>query len=69
VEKFRLGQILPIIEMIKKIIIKDAYRTISLDFSLELEKMTIITGKNNSGKTNFITSNGDSHHFIKNMIY
>ena len=40
--------------MIKKITIKDEYRTIPLDFSLELEKMTTITGKNNSGKTNFI---------------
>ena len=40
--------------MIKKIKIKNKYKTIPEDFVLGLEKMTVITGKNNSGKTNFI---------------
>ncbi len=40
--------------MIKKIKIKDAYRTIPADFLLGLKQMTVITGENNSGKTNFI---------------
>ncbi|MFA6273916.1 MAG: AAA family ATPase [Candidatus Paceibacterota bacterium] len=40
--------------MIKKIEIKKGYRTIPDNFNLELEKMTVITGVNNSGKTNFI---------------
>lgn len=40
--------------MIKKIKITKEYKTIPKDFELNLEKMTVITGENNSGKTNFI---------------
>ena len=40
--------------MIKKIKITEKYKTIPKDFVLELEQMTVITGENNSGKTNFI---------------
>lgn len=40
--------------MIKKIKITKEYKTIPKDFILELEQMTVITGENNSGKTNFI---------------
>ncbi|TSC84828.1 MAG: ATP-dependent old family endonuclease [Parcubacteria group bacterium Gr01-1014_13] len=40
--------------MIKKIKIKKSHKTIQKDFELDLEKTTVITGKNNSGKTNFI---------------
>ena len=40
--------------MIKKIKIKNEYKTIPENFVLELEQMTVITGENNSGKTNFI---------------
>lgn len=40
--------------MIKKIKIIKPYKTIQKDFELELERMTVITGENNSGKTNFI---------------
>lgn len=47
--------------MIKKITIKDDYKTISANFSLELGRITVITGGNNSGKTNFIkTIAGDA---------
>lgn len=40
--------------MISKIIIPKAQKTIPGDFTLELSKMTVITGENNVGKTNFI---------------
>lgn len=40
--------------MIKKITILDEYRTIPEKFLLELKHMTVITGENNSGKSNFI---------------
>ncbi|MCP6719370.1 MAG: AAA family ATPase [Patescibacteria group bacterium] len=40
--------------MIKKIKIIKPHKTIQKDFELELEQMTVITGENNSGKTNFI---------------
>ncbi|HEY9586233.1 MAG TPA: AAA family ATPase [Candidatus Paceibacterota bacterium] len=40
--------------MIKKIKITKEYKTIPKDFILELGQMTVITGENNSGKTNFI---------------
>ncbi|MEK7657667.1 MAG: helix-turn-helix domain-containing protein [Patescibacteria group bacterium] len=40
--------------MIKKIKITKEYKTIPKDFELDLEKITVITGENNSGKTNFI---------------
>ena len=40
--------------MIKKIRIIKLHKTIQKDFELELEQMTVITGENNSGKTNFI---------------
>jgi len=40
--------------MIKKIKITKPHKTIQKDFELEIEKMTVITGENNSGKTNFI---------------
>lgn len=39
--------------MIKKIEIVKPHKTIPDNFKLELEKMTVITGENNSGKTNF----------------
>lgn len=40
--------------MIKKIKIIAKSKTIPKDFVLELKQMTVITGENNSGKTNFI---------------
>ncbi len=40
--------------MIKKIKITREYKTIPKDFVLELGQMTVITGENNSGKTNFV---------------
>lgn len=40
--------------MIKNIKILDEYRTIPENFPLGLERMTVITGENNSGKSNFI---------------
>lgn len=40
--------------MIKKIKIPNNYRTIGNNFELILSKLTVITGENNSGKTNFI---------------
>jgi len=40
--------------IIKKIKIIEGYKTIPKDFILELKKLTVITGENNSGKTNFI---------------
>src|SRR3990172_2706277 len=40
--------------MIKKIIIPKLYKTIPKDFTLKLSKITVITGENNVGKTNFI---------------
>ena len=40
--------------MIKEIIITEKHKTIPKDFMLELERITVITGENNSGKTNFI---------------
>ncbi|MFZ3020143.1 MAG: AAA family ATPase [Minisyncoccia bacterium] len=40
--------------MIKKIKIPNKYRTIGNNFELILSKLTVITGENNSGKTNFI---------------
>lgn len=40
--------------MIKKIKIPKAYRTIPDNFELPLSEFTVITGENNSGKTNFI---------------
>jgi predicted ATP-dependent endonuclease of OLD family len=40
--------------MIKKIRIIKKSKTIPKDFELELEQITVITGKNNSGKTNFV---------------
>jgi AAA15 family ATPase/GTPase len=40
--------------MIKKVKINQKYRTIPENFELDLENTTVITGINNSGKTNFI---------------
>ncbi len=40
--------------MIKRIKITKKNKTIPLGFALELEPITVITGENNSGKTNFI---------------
>jgi predicted ATPase len=40
--------------MIETIKIKNEYKTIPENFPLELGRMTVITGENNSGKTNFI---------------
>ncbi len=40
--------------MIKKIKITKSHKSIQEGFELDLEKMTVITGENNSGKTNFI---------------
>ncbi len=40
--------------MIKKIKITKPHKTIQKSFELELGQMTVITGENNSGKTNFI---------------
>jgi len=45
--------------MIKKIKITKEYKTIPKDFILELKQMTVITGENNSGKTNFIKAVDD----------
>lgn len=45
--------------MIKKIKITKEYKTIPKDFVLKLEQMTVITGENNSGKTNFIKAVND----------
>ena len=40
--------------VIKKIKIIEKWKTIPKDFVLELKQLTVITGENNSGKTNFI---------------
>ena len=40
--------------IIKKIKIIEKWKTIPKDFVLELKQLTVITGENNSGKTNFI---------------
>jgi len=40
--------------VVKKIKVIEEYRTIPKDFVLELKQLTVITGENNSGKTNFI---------------
>lgn len=40
--------------MINKIKITQKYNTIPKDFELKIGRMTVITGENNSGKTNFI---------------
>ncbi|MDO8611174.1 MAG: AAA family ATPase [bacterium] len=40
--------------MIKKIKITKLHKTIPIGFELELERMTVLTGENNTGKTNFI---------------
>jgi len=45
--------------MIKSIEIIKKYKTIPDNFVLKLEQMTIITGENNSGKTNFIKALND----------
>lgn len=45
--------------MIKKIKITQKYKTIPKDFILELNQMTVITGENNTGKTNFIKAIND----------
>lgn len=42
--------------MIDKIVITRKEKTIPKDFELKLNKMTVITGENNSGKTNFVKS-------------
>src|SRR3989344_2493778 len=41
-------------EKINKIIVKELYKTIPAKFDLEISDFTVITGENNSGKTNFI---------------
>ncbi|GAI34796.1 unnamed protein product, partial [marine sediment metagenome] len=40
--------------IIKKIKVITEHKTIPKDFVLELKQLTVITGENNSGKTNFI---------------
>jgi len=40
--------------IIRKIKVIEEYKTIPKDFVLELKQLTVITGENNSGKTNFI---------------
>ena len=45
--------------IIKKIKITKEYKTIPKDFVLKLGQMTVITGENNSGKTNFIKAVND----------
>ena len=40
--------------MIKKIKVTKKSKTITANFELELGQITVITGENNSGKTNFI---------------
>src|SRR3989344_345305 len=54
--------------MIKKIKIKNEYRTIPENFMLNLEKITVITGENNSGKTNFIKAVAGLAKVGKNLV-
>ena len=46
--------ILSLLAMKVKIKVIEMYKTIPEDFVLELKQLTVITGENNSGKTNFI---------------
>ena len=53
--------------IIKKIKIIEEWKTIPKDFVLELKQLTVITGENNSGKTNFIeavNNNGAKVEFL-----
>jgi len=55
--------------MINKIEITSDFKTISKGFVLELGDITVITGENNSGKTNLIKAINDKNaNFVENKI-